>query len=148
MPIIRNWCETCDCPAKPTSKQGNHKLTDLIVADSAKSESQLVKVSKQLNEAVANREASQEHLAEDRDWLKPKLEETEAKMGENSEWLSKLREAIYVCEGMKKMSQATKAAASTKSKLKKMKYEAKNELKEVQEFLKRVVAGKLQVTNN
>ena len=107
-----------------------------------------MKVSNQLNEAVANREASQEHLTVDRDWLKAKLEETEAKIEENSEWLSKLREAIDVCEGMKKMSQATKAAASTKSKLKKMLNEAKNELKEAQDFLKRVVAGKVQVTNH
>ena len=90
------------------------------MTDASKGELQLVKVSNQLNEAVANREASQEHLTVDRDWLKAKLEETEAKIEENSEWLSKLREAIEACE----MSQATKAAASTKSKLKKMLNEA------------------------
>jgi len=66
-------------------------------------------------------------------------------MEENSEWLSKLHEAIDECEGMKKMSQATKAAASTKSKLEKMLNEAINELKEAQDFLKRVVAEKVQV---
>ena len=102
MPIIRNWCETCDCLAKPTCKQANHKLTDLIVADSAKSESQLVKVSNQLNEAVVNRVESQEHLTEDRDWLKAKLEVTEAKMEENSEWLFEQRSYTKLSTSAKK----------------------------------------------
>ena len=108
----------------------------------------MVKVSNQLNEAVANREESQDHLKEDRDWLKTKLEVTEAKMEENSNWLSKLREAIDVCEGMKELSQANKAAASTKIKLDKMLIEAKVELKEAQQFLNYVVAEKLQVTKS
>ena len=80
----------------------------------------VVEVSNQLNEAVANRETSQEHLTEDRDWLKAKLKETEAKIEENSGCLSKLRVAIDKCEDIKELSQATKAAVSFKINLKKM----------------------------
>ena len=56
--------------AKPNChKVGWHIIRDVIVADSAKDESQLVKVSDKLNKAVANREESQKHLSEDHDWL-------------------------------------------------------------------------------
>lgn len=79
----------------------------------------VVEVSNQLNEAVANRETSQEHLTEDRDWLKAKLKETEAKIEENSGCLSKLRDAIDKCEDIKELSQATKAAVFFKINLKK-----------------------------
>ena len=143
----RSWCETCEQLAKPICQQQDHKLTD-FVADASKVESQLVKVSNTLNEAVANREESQDHLTEDRDWLKAKLEETEGNMEENRGWLSKLREAIEIYEGMKELSQANKAAASTKIKLDKMLNGAKVELKEAQQFLNHAVAEKLQVTKS
>ena len=107
----------------------------------------VVELSNQLNEAVANREASQEHLTEDRDWLKAKLKQTEAKIEENSDCLSKLRDAIDKCEDMKELSQATKAAVSFKTNLENMLIEAKIKLKEAQEFLNRVVARKTKVTN-
>ncbi len=72
-------------------------LTDFAVSDFTKFESQLVKVTSQFNEAVANREKSQEHLKADRDWLKAKLDATKAKMKENSHGLLELREAIDKC---------------------------------------------------
>lgn len=143
--INRFWCETCERVAKPNCHKGNHTLTNLVVADSLKVESQLVEVSNQLNEAVANREESQGHLKADCDWLRAKLIATEAKMEENSCCLSKLREAIDKCEDMKELSQANKAIVSIKIKLEKMFNEAKDRLKEAQEFLNRVAAEKLQV---
>ena len=66
-------------------------------------------------------------------------------MEENRDCLSKLCEAFKMCEWMKQMSHATKAAASTKIKLDKLLNESKERLKEAQQFLKRVVAEKLQV---
>ena len=70
---------------------------------------------------------------------------TEAKMEEHSCCLSKLREAIDKCEDIKELSQAIKAIVKIKTKLEKMFNEAKDRLKEAQEFLNRVVAEKLQV---
>ena len=66
-------------------------------------------------------------------------------MEENSNCPSELRAAIDKCEGMKKMSQAHKAAASTRKNLEKMLNEAKHKVKEAKEFLQHTVAGKLQV---
>ena len=134
--------------ARPTCQEGIHTLTDFIVADSAKGELMLVEVSSQLNKAVGNREESQGHLQTDIDWLRAKLQATEAKMEENIGCLSKLREAIDKCGDMKVLSQANKAAASTKKNLKKMLNEAKQSVKEAQEFLKHVIAEKLQVERN
>ena len=79
-----------------------------------------MKVFNQLNEAVANREESQELLTEDRDWLIAKLQAAEVQMEENSSCLSELRGAIDKYEGMKKMSQAHKTAAPTRKNLEKM----------------------------
>ena len=104
-----------------------------------------MKVFNQLNEAVANREESQELLTEDRDWLRAKLQAAEVQMEENSSCLSELRGAIDKYEGMKKMSQAHKTAASTRKNLEKMFNEAKHRVKEAKEFLQHIVAGKLQV---
>jgi ATP phosphoribosyltransferase len=66
-------------------------------------------------------------------------------MEEHSCCLSKLREAIDKCEDIKELSQAIKAIVKIKTKLEKMFNEAKDRLKEAQEFLNRVVAEKLQV---
>ena len=66
-------------------------------------------------------------------------------MEENSSCLSELRGAIDKYEGMKKMSQAHKTAASTRKNLEKMFNEAKHRVKEAKEFLQHIVAGKLQV---
>ena len=64
------WCENCAHVAKPNChKVGWHIITDVIVTDSTKVESQLVTVSDKLKKAVANREESQKHISEDRDWL-------------------------------------------------------------------------------
>jgi len=146
--INRNWFETCDCVAKVFCHQDNHILTDFIVADSSKVEGLLLKVSSQLKEAVANREEIQQHLLFDHDWLVAKLQAIKAQMEENNDFLPKLREAIEKCEGIKEFSQASKAAASTKKKLKKMLTKAENGLKDAQDFLSRVTTNKLQVTRN
>ena len=142
---IRFWCETCDFVAKTVCQQGNHTITNLVVADSTKVKSQLTQVSNHLNEAVANREESLDHLTEDRDWLIAKLQATEAKMEENSSCLLELCEAIEKCQVIRQLSDVNKAMVSIKNKLEKMSNEASDRLKEAQKFLSRVVSGKLQV---
>ena len=115
------------------------------MADSTKVKSQLTQGFNQLNEAIANREESQEHLTEDRDWLRSKLQVIESKMEENSDCLLKLRETVDKWEDIQQLSDATKAMASIKLKLEKMLEDARNRQKEAQEFLSRVVSDKLQV---
>lgn len=113
----------------------------MMASDSSKVERLLVKVARQLNEAVANREESQQHLLANRDWLKAKLEAVEAQLEENDRYLPKLRAAIDKCEAIKLMSQSNKALATIKKKLEKMFSEAKDGLKEAKEFLSGIVAG-------
>ena len=64
-------------------------------------------------------------------------------MEENSDCLSKLREAIERCKDIHQLSQANKAAVSTKRNLKKMLNDANDLLKYAQEFLNEVVNGKV-----
>ena len=117
----------------------------MVAAKSTKVKSQLLEVSNQLSKAVANREESQGHLTEDRDWLRSKLQAIESKMEENSDCLLKLRETMEKCEDIQQLSDANKAMVSIKLKLDKMLNEARDRLKEAQKFLGLVVYGKLQV---
>ena len=115
------------------------------MADSTQVKSQLTQGFNQLNEAIANREESQEHLTEDRDWLRSKLQVIESKMEENSDCLLKLRETVDKWEDIQQLSDANKVMVSIKLKLDKMLEDARDRQKEAQKFLNRVVSDKLQV---
>ena len=69
------------------------------MADSTKVKSQLTQGFNQLNEAIANREESQEHLTEDRDWLRSKLQVIESKMEENSDCLAAVEKTELTSPG-------------------------------------------------
>ena len=117
------------------------------MADSTKVKSQLTQGFNQLNEAIVNREDSHEHLTEDRDWLRSKLQAIESKMEENSDCLLELRETMEKWEDIQQLSDANKAMASIKLKLEKMLEDARDRQKEAQKFLFRAVSDKLQVTS-
>ena len=117
------------------------------MADSTQVKSQLTQGFNQLNEAIANREDSQEHLTEDRDWLRSKLQAIESKMEENSDCLLKLRETVDKWEDIQQLSDANKAMASIKLKLDKMLEDARDRQKEAQKFLFRAVSDKLKVNS-
>ena len=145
--IIRFWCETCDCVAKPSCQQDyDHTVTDFIMDDSAKVAQLLLEVSSQLNEAVARREESKDLLdtadivVDYRDYMAYDL-----RSRENNDCLLKLSEAIDRCEAIRQLPDVIKAAAFIKGKLEKMLNEAKDGLKEAKEFHYHVLIENLQV---